>query len=204
MLARSGVGSLLILDHGKVEEVHVNSLYYQNEQIGLPRSDAAKLCVNDFSPQAKVEALQIDFNNEVERKRVKDLFEMEEGTSPLGGNLDIVLDCLEDSTQSGLLAELCHSAGITRLECGTKKEAACAYYQFHVAGAATEQAFAMDPVEDAAGASLWEVLLPSTYQTIAGLAVQDVLKYLLEAGKVTSAVRYNTATMKVDSREMSF
>lgn len=205
MFARSNVGGILIADMGSVEEEHIKRLYYQQEQMGLPRCDAAKLCINDFAPQVAVEAMNIDLTGDDDKRKVEQL--LEQGTlasSSLGiGSVDIVIDCL-DGLQREALAELCAKTGKTRVECGIDRDSACAFYRFHVDGATTEQAFDLPPVDSDAAEMLWNTLLPSTFQTIAGLAVQNALKYLMEAGKVTSAVRYSTMSMRVDSREMSF
>ena len=192
MLARSGVGGLLLCDEGQVEERHLRTLFFSAEQKGLPRAEAVKLCVNDFAPQTQVETGVVD--------RVKEVLE----GGDAHGDLDLVLDCLEAGPMRQKVTQACVDTATTRLECGLSQEAGCGWYQFYVGGVATAAGFELPPADAEQVAMLWEVLLPTTFQTIAGLAVQDTLKFLLEAGKVSSAVRYNTLTMKVDSREMSF
>jgi len=190
MLARSGLGGLVLCDQGKVEERHLKQLFFTAEQKGLPLAEAVKLCVNDFAPQTQVETGGAD--------RIKEALEGGDANGPI----DLVIDCSLAGSEK--LTQQCVAAGITRLECGLSKEAGCAWYQFYVGGVSNEAGFEMPVAEASQVKMLWEVLLPTTCQTIAGLAVQDTLKFLLEAGKVSSVVRYNTLSMKVDSREMNF
>jgi len=203
MLARSGVGGLVIIDSGEVTKDDLHRLYYQEEQLALPRADAAKLCLNNCAPQVHVHAMQMDLTQESSAAEAKKLLEGNGLATHFlnGGTVDVVIDSLGEA-QREVLRDLCETVGKTRVECGVSEEAACAFYIFHTDGAQTEQPFDLPPSENEAAAMMWKTLLPSTYQTIAGLAVQNILKYLMEAGKVSSAVRYNTVSMRVDSRDM--
>lgn len=204
MYARSGVGSMMVADQGNVAKMDVTRTYVKQEQIGLPRSEAIKLCVNDFAPTVSMEAKTLDLTADADKAELGEILEGNLKDSMLGSSpVDIVIDCTLGE-QREALAELCSRLGKTRVEISLDEASACAWYRFHVEGAATEQAFDLPTAEGDAAQELWDVLLPSTFQTIAGLAVQNTLKYLMEAGKVTSAARYNTMTMQVDSREMSF
>ena len=129
MLARSGIGGLLVMDDGSVEERHLSSLYFQNEQKGIPRADAVKLCVNDFAPQTQVETVDED--------RLKEVLEGKDAS----GKLDMVIDCSQAASQKKSIAEMCRNAGTTRLECGLSEEAGCAWYMFYVDGVSGDSAF---------------------------------------------------------------
>lgn len=111
----------------------------------MPRSDAAKLCINNLAPQVSVEAFHVDIATEEGMEAVKGTFEEDSGLMASfgaggGSAVDIVLDSLQEP-QREELNQLCVKAAKTRVEFGLSKEAACAFYRFHVEGAVVEQVF---------------------------------------------------------------
>lgn len=64
-LARSGVGSFVLVDFDKFEESNINrQILALSETIGLKKTDVAKQRVLSINPEAKVEIVDIFVNNE--------------------------------------------------------------------------------------------------------------------------------------------
>ncbi|MGI6151748.1 MAG: tRNA threonylcarbamoyladenosine dehydratase [Christensenellales bacterium] len=97
-LARSGVGSLLLVDGDDVEESNINrQLFALRSTIGMPKVQAAQERIADINPDCGVEA--------------KKLFYLP-GNEGLIDGCDVVIDAMDTVAAKLALAEECAKKGI--------------------------------------------------------------------------------------------
>jgi len=97
-LARSGVGSLLLVDGDDVEESNLNrQLFALRSTIGMPKAEAAKARILDINPDCRVDARKIFYLP---------------GSEGLIGGCDAVIDAMDTVTAKLALAEECAKKGI--------------------------------------------------------------------------------------------
>lgn len=97
-LARSGVGSLVLVDGDDVEESNINrQLFALRSTVGMPKAQAAKERIVDINPDCKVDA--------------RKLFYLP-GSEGLIDGCDAVIDAMDTVTAKLALAEECAKKGI--------------------------------------------------------------------------------------------
>jgi len=64
MLARAGVGELLLVDFDKVDMSNLNRQHYDMSHIGMPKADALKGQIEKMNPSVKVNARNIKVTEE--------------------------------------------------------------------------------------------------------------------------------------------
>ncbi len=97
-LARSGIGSLLLVDGDDIEESNINrQLFALRSTIGMPKVLAAKNRILDINPDCEVEA--------------KKLFYLP-GSGELIDGCDVVIDAMDTVAAKLALAEECAEKGI--------------------------------------------------------------------------------------------
>lgn len=104
-LARSGVGSLTIVDDDVVALSNLNrQLYALHSTIGQAKTDVAKSRILDVNPDCKVTALQLRFDSNA-------AYEFDFKT------FDYVVDAIDTVTSKLLLVEMCHKADTPIISC---------------------------------------------------------------------------------------
>jgi len=89
MLARSGVGKLLLADFDRVEESNLNRQYYDRSHIGMMKTDALKAQINKMNPSVDVETHTVKITEE----NVRDIF----------GDYPIVCEAFDDPQCKAIL-----------------------------------------------------------------------------------------------------
>lgn len=104
-LARSGVGSLTLVDDDVIALSNLNrQLYALHSTIGQAKADVAKGRVLDINPDCKVSAMQLRFD-----VNTADKFDFT--------RYDYVVDAIDTVTSKLLLVELCHRADTPIISC---------------------------------------------------------------------------------------
>ncbi|PKM80924.1 MAG: tRNA cyclic N6-threonylcarbamoyladenosine(37) synthase TcdA [Firmicutes bacterium HGW-Firmicutes-14] len=85
-LARSGIGRLLLIDHDIVDLTNINRQIHALEStVGLPKVDLMKQRVLEINPDAEVEAIRA-------------FYSPDNGEHLLAGNLDYIIDAIDNIT----------------------------------------------------------------------------------------------------------
>lgn len=69
MMVRCGVGKLILIDYDRLELSNMNRLFYQPDQIGQYKVDAAKSTLNNINPNVVIEARNLNINNNDDYKQ---------------------------------------------------------------------------------------------------------------------------------------
>ncbi|XP_019848963.1 PREDICTED: ubiquitin-like modifier-activating enzyme 5 isoform X2 [Amphimedon queenslandica] len=196
MLARCGIGKLLLFDYDKVELANMNRLFFRPEQSGLSKVEAAKATLSAINPDVEIEVHNYNittvenFGHFMDRLRKGHLC----GSKPV----DLVLSCVDNFEARMAINQVCNELDQVWLESGVSENAVSGHIQFInpgetacfacappliVASNVDEKTLKRDGVCAAS--------LPTTMGIVAGLLVQNSLKLLLRFGVVTHYVGYN-------------
>ncbi|XP_055537694.1 ubiquitin-like modifier-activating enzyme 5 [Wyeomyia smithii] len=196
MLTRCGIGKLILFDYDKVELANMNRLFFTPDQAGLSKVDAAAKTLNFINPDVKI------FTHNYNITTV-DSFENFLNAFRTGGvenetAVDLVLSCVDNFEARMAINTACNELSINWFESGVSENAVSGHIQFIRPGETACFACAPPLVvaenidektlkrEGVCAASL-----PTTMGIVAGMLVQNTLKYLLNFGTVSDYLGYN-------------
>ncbi|XP_049485783.1 ubiquitin-like modifier-activating enzyme 5 isoform X2 [Panthera uncia] len=167
MLTRCGIGKLLLFDYDKVELANMNRLFFQPHQAGLSKVQAAEYTLSNGG--------------------------LEEGKP-----VDLVLSCVDNFEARMAINTACNELGQTWMESGVSENAVSGHIQLIIPGESACFACA-PPLVVAANIDektlkregVCAASLPTTMGVVAGILVQNVLKFLLNFGTVSFYLGYN-------------
>ncbi|GAX75259.1 hypothetical protein CEUSTIGMA_g2704.t1 [Chlamydomonas eustigma] len=196
MLTRCGVGGLLMYDYDKVELANMNRLFFRPEQCGMTKTDAAAQTLSGINPDVKLESYTMNITTVEGFDRFKRSLTQEDGET---SRVDLVLSCVDNYEARITINQVCLELNQTWMESGVSEDAVSGHIQLLVpGGCACFQC--VPPLVVASGIDestlkregVCAASLPTTMGIIAGLLVQNVLKYLLDFGVVGRYLGYNS------------
>ncbi|KAL8499434.1 hypothetical protein ACS0TY_022412 [Phlomoides rotata] len=199
MLTRCGIGRLLLYDYDKVELANMNRLFFRPEQAGMTKTDAAVQTLSDINPDVVLESYTLNittvqgfetFMSSLKNKSFRPDKE--------GAGVDLVLSCVDNYEARMVVNQACNELNQTWMESGVSENAVSGHIQLLVPGETACFACA-PPLVVASGVDertlkregVCAASLPTTMGIVAGLLVQNTLKYLLKFGSVTPYLGYN-------------
>ncbi|XP_037135617.1 ubiquitin-like modifier-activating enzyme 5 isoform X2 [Syngnathus acus] len=196
MLTRCGIGKLLLFDYDKVELANMNRLFFQPHQAGLSKVEAAEHTLRNINPDVRFETHNYNittldnFNHFMER--------LSHGGLDDSKPVDLVLSCVDNFEARMAINTACNELGQTWMESGVSENAVSGHIQLINPGETACFACA-PPLVVAANIDektlkregVCAASLPTTMGVVAGILVQNVLKYLLKFGRVTYYLGYN-------------
>ena len=182
MLARCGVGELVLFDYDTVEEANMNRMFYVPSQIGQVKVDAASATLRSINPSVKITTYNINICSLESYKILVD--ELRDS--------DLLLCCVDNYAARLTINRACVQTNKTWMESGVSETAMSGHIQTMVPGVSACFECAMPTIVAEGGDEQAEIIregvcaasLPTTMSIIAGLLVQNVLKFLLEFGSV--------------------
>ncbi|XP_071591930.1 ubiquitin-like modifier-activating enzyme 5 isoform X1 [Heliangelus exortis] len=207
MLTRCGIGKLLLFDYDKVELANMNRLFFQPHQAGLSKVQAAEHTLRNINPDVQFEVHNYNIttvdNFEHFMDRISN-FMQTSGTSFSNGALeegkpvDLVLSCVDNFEARMAINTACNELGQIWMESGVSENAVSGHIQLIIPGESACFACA-PPLVVAANIDektlkregVCAASLPTTMGVVAGMLVQNVLKYLLNFGTVSYYLGYN-------------
>ncbi|KRZ35257.1 Ubiquitin-like modifier-activating enzyme 5 [Trichinella pseudospiralis] len=196
MLTRCGIGKLILIDYDKVEMANMNRLFFQPHQAGMSKVEAAKTTLQDINPDVEVDSYNC---NIITMENFQKLMHLIKHGSLHGGQVDLVLSCVDNFEARMAINTACNELNQRWFESGVSENAVSGHMQFIIPGKTA--CFACAPPLVVASKIDEKTLkkegvcaasLPTTMGVIAGLLVQNVLKYLLKFGKVSYYLGYNS------------
>lgn len=196
MLTRCGIGKLVLFDYDKVELANMNRLFFTPDQAGLSKVAAAAGTLNFINPDVTIVTQNYNittvdsFETFIETISHGGL----DGTSPV----DLVLSCVDNFEARMAINKACNELGLNWFESGVSENAVSGHIQLLKPGETACFACAPPLVvaenidektlkrEGVCAASL-----PTTMGIVAGMLVQNTLKYLLGFGEVSDYLGYN-------------
>eukprot|EP00798_Chlamydomonas_sp_ICE-L_P018938 gene18938-25505_t len=186
MLTRCGVGRLLMYDYDTVELANMNRLFFRPEQCGMTKTDAAAQTLSGINPDVELESYTMNITTVEGFDKFMDSLTDESGKS----RVDLVLSCVDNYEARITINQVCLELKQTWMESGVSEDAVSGHIQLLcvpplvVASGIDEKTLKRDGVCAAS--------LPTTMGIIAGLLVQNTLKYLLKFGTVSRYLGYNS------------
>uniref|UniRef100_A0A0C9QXL9 Ubiquitin-like modifier-activating enzyme 5 n=1 Tax=Wollemia nobilis TaxID=56998 RepID=A0A0C9QXL9_9CONI len=188
MLTRCGIGRLLLYDYDTVELANMNRLFFQPEQSYTLNITTVK-----------------GFENFME-SLTNQVFESTEGRR---SGVDLVLSCVDNYEARMVVNQACNELNQTWMESGVSEDAVSGHIQLLIPGETACFACA-PPLVVASGVDertlkregVCAASLPTTMGVVAGLLVQNTLKYLLHFGQVSKYLGYNSLKDYFPTMEM--
>ncbi|CAK8673876.1 unnamed protein product [Clavelina lepadiformis] len=196
MLTRCGIGKLLLFDYDKVELANMNRLFFQPHQAGLSKVKAAEATLCDINPDVEFEVHNYNITT-------MDNFQHFMGRLKCGGKMqgqpvDLILSCVDNFEARMAINTACNELEQVWFESGVSENAVSGHIQLIKPGETA--CFSCAPPLVVATHTDERTLkregvcaasLPTTMGVVAGLLVQNVLKYLLKFGDVAFYLGYN-------------
>eukprot|EP00871_Galdieria_phlegrea_P003033 jgi/Galph1/3730/GphlegSOOS_G2425.1 len=199
MLVRCGIGKLQVFDYDKVELANMNRLFFRPEQCGQAKVHAAKETFRSINPDVVVEAYDFDITS----VNKYDVFCQALTHGSLSGcaPVNLVLSCVDNYNARSTINMVCNEHRLRWFESGVSEDALSGHIQFIFPGAFACYS-CVPPLLVASGIDestlkregVCAASLPTTMGIIAGLLVQNSLKYLLDFGQVSSYIGYSAIT----------
>eukprot|EP00668_Euglena_longa_P012518 GGOE01014973.1.p1 GENE.GGOE01014973.1~~GGOE01014973.1.p1 ORF type:complete len:377 (+),score=99.44 GGOE01014973.1:41-1171(+) len=193
MLARCGIGKLLLWDYDKVELANMNRLFFTPQQQGLPKVDAARQTVQAINPDVEVEGhccdVTLTSNFEEFCRRIRT-------GAVAGGAVDLVICCVDNYEARMSINQACLECDQMWMESGVSENAVSGHIQLMAPGS-TPCYECSPPLVVAEGRmrvrrdGVCAASLPTTMGIVAGLLAQNALKFLLGFGELTRYLGYD-------------
>ncbi|KAL1340313.1 hypothetical protein AAHE18_09G005100 [Arachis hypogaea] len=175
MLTRCGIGRLLLYDYDKVELANMNRLFFRPDQVGMTKTDAAVQTLSDINPDVLLESYTLNITTvEGFETFMSSLKNKSFCTSKQGSGVDLVLSCVDNYEARMAVNQACNELSQTWLESGVSEDAVSGHIQLLIPGETA--CFACAP----------------PLGVVAGLLVQNTLKFLLGFGQVSPYLGYNS------------
>lgn len=196
MLTRCGIGKLILFDYDKVELANMNRLFFTPDQAGLSKVEAAAKTLNFINPDVNI--LTNNYNITTMESFSKFLEAINTGSLDGQSPVDLVLSCVDNFEARMTINTACNELNINWFESGVSENAVSGHIQLLKPGETACFACAPPLVvaenidektlkrEGVCAASL-----PTTMGIVAGMLVQNTLKYLLGFGEVSNYLGYN-------------
>eukprot|EP00035_Acanthoeca_spectabilis_P019651 m.429114 g.429114 ORF g.429114 m.429114 type:complete len:403 (-) comp16961_c0_seq1:201-1409(-) len=195
MLTRCGIGKLILFDYDKVELANMNRLFFQPHQAGLSKVEAAKRTLTFINPDVQIETFSMDITTMANYDK---FLEVIKSGGLDGGAVSLVLGCVDNFGARIAINRACLELGQTWMESGVSENAVSGHIQHIVPGklACFECAPPLVVASEVDERTLKRegvcaASLPTTMGMVAGMLVQNTLKYLLGFGTVSSYLGYN-------------
>uniref|UniRef100_A0A8C4PHK6 Ubiquitin-like modifier-activating enzyme 5 n=1 Tax=Equus asinus TaxID=9793 RepID=A0A8C4PHK6_EQUAS len=196
MLTRCGIGKLLLFDYDKVELANMNRLFFQPHQAGLSKVQAAEHTLRNINPDVLFEVHNYNITTVENFQHFMD--RISNGGLEEGKSVDLVLSCVDNFEARMTINTACNELGQTWMESGVSENAVSGHIQLIIPGESACFACA-PPLVVAANIDektlkregVCAASLPTTMGVVAGILVQNVLKFLLNFGTVSFYLGYN-------------
>ncbi|KAK2075911.1 hypothetical protein QBZ16_001247 [Prototheca wickerhamii] len=193
MLTRCGIGRLLLYDYDKVELANMNRLFFRPEQSGMTKTQAAAATLAGINPDVALEPYTMNVTTVEGFDRFKESLVDGDGRS----RVDLILSCVDNYEARMTINQVCLELRQSWMESGVSEDAVSGHIQTVLPG--TTACFAcVPPLVVASGIDertlkregVCAASLPTTMGIVAGLLVQNALKFLLEFGTVSRYLGY--------------
>jgi len=194
MLTRCGVGGLLLFDYDTVELANMNRLFFRPDQAGMTKTDAAMETLADINPDVKLEGYTSNICTVEGFDSFLKILKHKDGTS----RVDLILSCVDNYEARMVINQAALEMNQTWMESGVSEDAVSGHIQLLVPGE-TACFECAPPLVVASGIDerslkregVCAASLPTTMGIVAGLLVQNTLKFLLNFGTVSYYLGYS-------------
>lgn len=186
---------ILFTDYDKVELANMNRLFFRPEQCGMTKTEAAAQTLSGINPDVQLEPFTMNITTLDGFESFKSSLMNEDGKS----RVDLVLSCVDNYEARMTINQVCLELQQTWMESGVSEDAVSGHIQVVTPGE-TACFACVPPLVVASGIDertlkregVCAASLPTTMGIVAGLLVQNTLKYLLHFGQVTQYLGYSS------------
>lgn len=196
MLTRCGIGKLILFDYDKVELANMNRLFFTPDQAGLSKVDAAAKTLNFINPDVNI--LTNNYNITTVESFDKFLDAIKNGGIEKGEPVDLVLSCVDNFEARMAINTACNELNLNWFESGVSENAVSGHIQFIKPGelacfGCAPPLVVAENIDEKTlkREGVCAASLPTTMGIVAGMLVQNALKYLLNFGTVSNYLGYN-------------
>lgn len=217
MLTRCGIGKLILYDYDKVELANMNRLFYQPNQQGMSKVEAATKTLSFINPDVEFDFYNYDITKVDNYVHLLDKIQhgakisigrqddddndnddINIETQQTSTRVNLVLSCVDNFEARMTINRACNEVDQVWMESGVSENAVSGHIQVIRPGESA--CFACAPPLVVASnidertlkkEGVCAASLPTTMAIVAGMLVQNALKYLLGFGKVTPYLGYN-------------
>lgn len=206
MLTRCGIGKLILFDYDKVELANMNRLFFRPDQSGLSKVAAARDTLLNINPDVAFEHYNYDitsidhFEHFIDRIQHGGLTVegIASGDKAGGPPVDLVLSCVDNFAARNSINAACNELGQIWMESGVSEDAVSGHIQLMRPGRLACFSCA-PPLVVASGIDektlkregVCAASLPTTMGIVAGVLVQNALKFLLNFGVTSDYLGYS-------------
>eukprot|EP00884_Botryococcus_braunii_P017625 jgi/Botrbrau1/4546/Bobra.60_2s0033.2 len=173
----------------------MNRLFFQPHQAGMTKTDAAAQTLTNINPDVAIEAYTMNITTMEGFDKFKQSVTDEGGAA----RVDLILSCVDNYEARMTINEVCLELNQTWMESGVSEDAVSGHIQVIIPGE-TACFACVPPLVVASGIDektlkregVCAASLPTTMGIVAGLLVQNALKYLLAFGQVTPYLGYSS------------
>lgn len=209
MLTRCGIGRLLLYDYDTVELANMNRLFFRPDQAGMTKTDAAVQTLSDINPDVVLESYSLNITTVKGFEIFMESLKRNEKLGAKTNGVDLVLSCVDNYEARMVVNQACNELNQTWMESGVSEDAVSGHIQLLIPGETACFACA-PPLVVASGVDertlkrdgVCAASLPTTMGVVAGLLVQNTLKYLLKFGQVSPYLGYNSLKDYFPTMEM--
>eukprot|EP00210_Caulerpa_lentillifera_P004211 g4016.t1 len=194
MFVRCGIGALLLYDYDTVELANMNRLFFRPDQCGMTKTDAAAQTLNQINPDVEIHSFTMNITTVDGFESFKKSLTESRGLD----GVDLILSCVDNYEARMTINQVCLELEQVWMESGVSEDAVSGHIQLVIPGQ-TACYQCVPPLVVASGIDestlkregVCAASLPTTMGIVAGLLVQNSLKYLLSFGSVTPFLGYN-------------
>lgn len=198
MLIRCGIENLIIIDFDKVELSNMNRMFYNMTHIGMNKVDACQKILELINPCINIEKYNINIINEY--STFSNIFETKK--------IDLLISCVDNYAARTTISQTCNEYDIVWLESGISENAISGHIQLIIPGITAcytcappllsleydndknYSTFKNKQINSSLDRTC-AASLPTTTSIIAGLLVNNILKYFLKFGEVSPFLGYH-------------
>ena len=199
MLTRCGVGKLILFDYDKVELANMNRLFFTPDQAGMTKTEAAVMTLKKINPDVEFEHYCYDITTSKNFEHFMN--RIEKGGKKKGQRVDLVLSCVDNFGARIAINQACNELNQVWMESGVSEDAVNGHIQLILPGRTacfqcTPPLIVASNIDEKTlkREGVCAASLPTTMGMVAGLLVQNVLKFLLRFGQPAYFLGYNAMT----------
>ncbi len=189
MLARCGIGKLIIFDLDIVNEVNLNRMFFHPEHVGRKKVEVVAEVLSRINPDVDIEPhhgdiMALEYEDEFER---------------IISEVDLVLNGLDNVPARNFLNQKCVKLKKVYIDAGAMRSGMGGYVQpvFPGKTACAACIGSLDLSVKRENAETCTASLPTTMTLLASLQVQEALKILLGFGHPAAHLNYSAITNDV-------
>ncbi|XP_020247480.1 ubiquitin-like modifier-activating enzyme 5 [Asparagus officinalis] len=209
MLTRCGIGRLLLYDYDTEELVNMNTLFFRPDQAGLTKTDAAVQTLSDINPEVVLESYSLNIATVKGFEVFMESLKRNKKQGAQNTGVDLVLSCVDNYEARMVVNPACNELKQTWMESGVSEDAVSGHIQLLIPRE-TACFPGAPPLVVASGVDertlrregVCAASLPTRMGVVAGLLVQNTLKYLLKFGHVSPYLGYNSLKNYFQTMEM--